>query len=119
MQDLGFTLKETKAGDVIIYHHGKQATILRGSRAQKILMDLESLSFEQQQQLIDVPAPDRADAVEEENPEDDPDDVVDDHDRDLGPEAATVRPGLEPRRPPGDGQRPHAPTARSRRSPAA
>ena len=51
-QDLGFTYKETKAGDVIIYHHQKQATILRGARAQKMIIDLEASSFEKQQQLM-------------------------------------------------------------------
>lgn len=52
IQDLGFTFKETKAGDIIIYHHGKQAAILRGARAQKMLGDLDASSFEHQQQLM-------------------------------------------------------------------
>ena len=51
-QDLGFTFQETKAGDLIIYHHGKQATILRGTRAQQMLTDLESSTFEEEQQLM-------------------------------------------------------------------
>lgn len=51
-QDLGFSFKETKAGDIIIYHHGKQATILRGARAAKMRADLEASSFHEQQQLL-------------------------------------------------------------------
>lgn len=51
-QDLGFVFKETKAGDIIIYHHGKQATILRGARAEKTRKGLEASSFQQQQQLL-------------------------------------------------------------------
>lgn len=50
-QDLGFTNKETKAGDVIIYHHKKQAAILRNVRAWKMLIDIQSSSFQQQQLL--------------------------------------------------------------------
>lgn len=51
-QDLGFTFNKTKAGSVIIFHHGKQVTILRGTRAQKAVADLESLSFGEQQQRM-------------------------------------------------------------------
>ena len=51
-QDLGFSFKETKAGDIIIYHHGKQATILRGDRAKRARADLDDLSFDEQQQLM-------------------------------------------------------------------
>ena len=51
-QDLGFSFKETKAGDIIIYHHGKQATILRGNRAEKTRGDLEASPFDEQQQIM-------------------------------------------------------------------
>lgn len=51
-QDLGFAFKETKAGDIIIHRHGKQVTILRGARAEKIRKGLEGSSFQEQQQLL-------------------------------------------------------------------
>ena len=52
IEDLGFTFRETKKGEIVIHHHGKQASILRGFRAQKVKEELNSSMFGEQQQLM-------------------------------------------------------------------
>ena len=50
--DLGFTFRETKNGDIIIYRHNKQVTILRGNKATKAKGDLSALTDVEEQQLL-------------------------------------------------------------------
>ncbi len=50
--DLGFTFIETKKGDVIISHHGRKASTLRGNRAIKFIQDMDDSTFDEQQQLM-------------------------------------------------------------------
>jgi hypothetical protein len=38
----GFTFVVRKSGEVVITHRGRQATVLRGARAQKFLRDVEA-----------------------------------------------------------------------------
>jgi hypothetical protein len=38
----GFAWQSRKGGEVVITHRGRQATVLRGTRAQKFLQDVES-----------------------------------------------------------------------------
>lgn len=40
----GFTFEQRKSGEVVIRHHGKLATTLRGKRASKFLKDIETQS---------------------------------------------------------------------------
>jgi hypothetical protein len=47
---LGFTFKQLKNQDVVITHHGKQATTLRNDKAKWFLEEMNELSFEAQQQ---------------------------------------------------------------------
>ncbi len=49
--DLGFTARE-KAGEITIFHKGRKATTLRGSKAAGFKDDLEQLSFAELQQLM-------------------------------------------------------------------
>ncbi len=37
----GFTWARRKNGDVVITHHGRQATILRGRRAEEFVVDVD------------------------------------------------------------------------------
>lgn len=37
----GFSFVQRKNGEVVITHHGRQATVLRGSKATKFLADVE------------------------------------------------------------------------------
>ena len=48
--DLGFTFKQLKNHDVVIAHHGKQATTLRKDKAEWFLEEMSELTFEAQQQ---------------------------------------------------------------------
>lgn len=48
--DLGFTFKRAKNGDVKISHHGRPATTLRGDKATWFLEDMETLDMASQQQ---------------------------------------------------------------------
>lgn len=51
-ENLGFTFQATKSGDVLIQHHGRQVTILRGKVAAQFLKATSSYSeAELQQQL--------------------------------------------------------------------
>ena len=50
-EDLGFTVKE-KAGEITIFHNGRKATTLRGSKAADFICELEQLSFSELQQLM-------------------------------------------------------------------
>jgi hypothetical protein len=38
----GFSYKERKSGDVVIKHNGRPATTLRGLRAQRFLIDVQT-----------------------------------------------------------------------------
>ena len=51
-EHLGFSAKETQAGELIISHHGKQVTILRGSRAGKAKAALDAATCDEQQLLL-------------------------------------------------------------------
>ena len=48
---LGFTAEE-RAGEIIISHHGRKATTLRGTRAAAFKEDLDRLSPDELQQLM-------------------------------------------------------------------
>ena len=37
----GFTYEQHSDGSVTVFHHGRKATVLRGSRAQQFLAELE------------------------------------------------------------------------------
>ncbi len=50
--DLGFSWLETKGGEIIIKHHGRLATTLRGNRATEFRDEIDSLSFGDQQQWL-------------------------------------------------------------------
>lgn len=50
--DLGFSFREWKSGDVVIYHHGKVATTLRNEKAISFIDNVQSASFTEQQQLM-------------------------------------------------------------------
>ena len=50
--DLEFTHHINKNGDVLIAHHGKLATTMRGSKAAAFLAKMDKLTFPQQQQLM-------------------------------------------------------------------
>lgn len=50
--DLKFTYHVSKNGDVLIEHHGKLATTMRGSKAATFLAKLDRGTFRQQQQLM-------------------------------------------------------------------
>lgn len=44
----GFSYTVRKSGEVVISHHGRQATILRGKSAEKFLSRLESTNEQEQ-----------------------------------------------------------------------
>ena len=48
---LGFTAKE-ESGEFVIFHNGRKATTLRGTKAADFKYDLEQLSFSELQQLM-------------------------------------------------------------------
>ncbi len=50
--DLGFRYRTTKAGDVMIDHHGRMVTQLRGKGAAEFLAKVARLDAEGQQQLM-------------------------------------------------------------------
>ncbi len=50
MSNLGFTFRRAKNGDVVVDHHGRRATTLRGEKAEWFLQDMNGLDFESQQQ---------------------------------------------------------------------
>ena len=50
--DLGFTYKTSKKGEVFIYRQGKLALTLRSKSAVQFLTDVEYLSFDDTQQKI-------------------------------------------------------------------
>ncbi len=41
MSATGFDYELTRTGDVVITHHGKRATVLRGARAQEFLDEVD------------------------------------------------------------------------------
>lgn len=43
--DLGFEHQVAKNGNILIYHHGRLATILRGAKADKFLKSFNRASF--------------------------------------------------------------------------
>ena len=49
--DLGFTFRQT-GGEYTVFHHGRKATTLRGSRAAEFAFDVAEMSFAEQQQLM-------------------------------------------------------------------
>ena len=50
--DLGFTFKKHKSGEVKVFHHGKLATTLRGSEAQVFLVESQESTGPALQQLM-------------------------------------------------------------------
>ncbi|MEM8861900.1 MAG: hypothetical protein AAGD96_26555 [Chloroflexota bacterium] len=50
--DLGFVYHVAKNGNVLISHHGRLATTLRGSKASIFVDKLNSLSFSKQQHMM-------------------------------------------------------------------
>ena len=50
--DLGFTLRKNKNGEVWISHNGKHITTLRGTAAIHFMTEMDSRSFDDQQQLM-------------------------------------------------------------------
>jgi len=50
--DLGFTFRETKNGEIIISHHGKRVTILRSNQAAKFKKRIDVVTFSEQQQQM-------------------------------------------------------------------
>ena len=50
-EDLGFTAQE-KSGEITIFHNGRKATSLRGSKAAEFKDDLARLSFSERQQQM-------------------------------------------------------------------
>jgi hypothetical protein len=50
--DLGFTFRKMKNGEVHINHHGKHVTTLRGNAAIDFITEAEDASLEEQQQLM-------------------------------------------------------------------
>jgi len=51
-EDLGFTFKDTKQGEIVIFHHGRNAATLRGSKAMEFREDVSSLDHDEQQHLM-------------------------------------------------------------------
>jgi hypothetical protein len=52
MPDFGFTYQISKNGDVVIRHHGRTATILRGRKALEFREQVESSTSDDLQQLM-------------------------------------------------------------------
>jgi hypothetical protein len=50
--DLGFTFVVRKNGDVVVMHHGRVATTLRGAKAQAFLDEAEQCGSAAAQQLM-------------------------------------------------------------------
>ncbi len=51
-EDLGFSCRTRKSGDVEIVHHGRVATTLRGSEARDFLAEMQTGSHAEAQQLM-------------------------------------------------------------------
>jgi hypothetical protein len=51
-EDLGFTYQARKQGEVLIYHHGRLATTLRGEAAMEFLDECEGGDLAATQQLM-------------------------------------------------------------------
>lgn len=51
-QDLSFSYRVYKSGDVVVYHHGKLAATLRGDKASDTRRRLEQATPAQAQQLM-------------------------------------------------------------------
>ena len=51
-QDLGFTYRTRKNGDIEILHHGQPATTLRGSNAKAFLSEVDTADEDSAQQLM-------------------------------------------------------------------
>jgi hypothetical protein len=51
-EDLGFTFIGTKKGEIIINHYGRKATTLRSNRAMEFKEDIDTSTFDEQQQLM-------------------------------------------------------------------
>ena len=43
---------ETRGGEVVISHHGRRATVLRGTAAARFLADVEDASGDDEQELM-------------------------------------------------------------------
>ncbi|NKB54311.1 MAG: hypothetical protein GKR97_19230 [Rhizobiaceae bacterium] len=49
-ENLGFSYRKSKNGDVVISHHGHRATTLRGNKAANFLDDMDGVDLVSQQQ---------------------------------------------------------------------
>jgi hypothetical protein len=50
--NLGFTFRAVKSGEVFINRHGRRITTLRGTAAQEFLSEINGATAEEQQQLM-------------------------------------------------------------------
>ena len=50
--DLGFTFRLAKSGEVHVHHHGRPASVLRGADAADFLREAEAADHAAQQQLM-------------------------------------------------------------------
>jgi len=50
--DLGFTFRATKGGEVFVHHRGRLATTLRGEAAADFLSDIDGADHAEQQQIM-------------------------------------------------------------------
>lgn len=48
----GFAWSERHSGDIVITHHGKNATVLRGARATQFLDDVDGADDRSEQELM-------------------------------------------------------------------
>ena len=51
-EDLGFTYRQLKSGEVEILHHGRKASTLRGQDAADFLAEIGGASIYEEQQLM-------------------------------------------------------------------
>ena len=50
--DLGFVAETAKSGAILVYHHDRLATTLRGGKAAEFQTNMGKLTFAKQQQLM-------------------------------------------------------------------
>lgn len=50
----GFSFKVRKEGNVLVFHHGKMATILRGKKAKDFIADTEAADADQQELMARI-----------------------------------------------------------------
>jgi hypothetical protein len=50
--DLGFSYRASKRGEVFVHHRGRLATTLRGAAAADFLLEVDGASADEQQQIM-------------------------------------------------------------------